>query len=1092
MSLPISDSRMREEALDVSRSFIVQAPAGSGKTTLLTQRILKLLTIAPQPESILAVTFTRKAAREMRHRVLAALKKGQSASSGETDEMTYSLAQAVLKRDAKAGWHLLRNPHRLVIVTMDAFCAMLTRQIPLLSLGEGGGTLVEYARPFYQEAVDRLLASWQTLEVPCRKALLAFALHYDNRLDKLSSLLVTLLSKRDQWLPHLQRLRGEHSAIREWLCEVRYRLISHHLQILRKRLQAVDPALVTVWLQEAGNRAEKGYHTSLWSRFQTSFRLPEADPEEMAVWLALVEWSLSKTGTFRRALGKEQGFWDQAQATREAKARLLEVFRCLSLEEGLSEALHELRLLPEAGFEERQAPLLQAMGELLLHVAAHLKVVFQEAGKMDFVEMLLAAQKALQEADAPTDLALALDYHIHHILIDEYQDTSMMQYRLFSRLVAGWAPTEGKTLFLVGDPMQSIYRFRGAEVSVFLYTQSRGLGDIALIPLQLEVNFRSESSVLRWINQHFSQIFPRGADCFLGRVPYASAVAYHADTAATVDCFWLAEALQTEKVITLIQNRLTEPYQIAVLVSKRKQLFPLMTALRQKKIPFVAREVVYLADKPHVSDLLSLAKATSDLTDRIAWLALMRSPWLGLTLSDLLKVVESEKSPLLWETLCVVHQEDLLGSPVRKRLTHFVTVIAYWLTHRGRLPWISWLRGLWGMLGGLSGYDTETDVADIEQVFQIIGEYAEETDALFKIEARLSEWYGDSRQRGVANAHVELMTIHKAKGLEFDVVILPYLEAQPKPLESEGLLWTEWSSPEGGEWLFAAKEEKTPFSFYHYVREKIKQKAYYESMRLFYVGVTRAKKQLFLLGSPSEGRLLARDSFLGMLQTVMPLKGEERRASSFEKASTDLPQIYYRLGEAWQLPLALSSVWEQRETLALESAPEPSSWEARMIGTLFHRMIQRVLQDPNRWQASLAHYLAPCRTLLTHYGLPLEDYHRLEKALSHCFEDPRGRWLLAPHQDPHCEWRLLTKTDSGIKTYVIDYSFVDEKKVRWIVDFKLTHHLTFSESILIEEVACYRAQLRQYRKLVRRLEKRKVRCALYFPLAKQWWEMEEI
>ena len=112
--------------------------------------------------------------------------------------------------------------------------------------------------------------------------------------------------------------------------------------------------------------------------------------------------------------------------------------------------------------------MLGAILELLPLAAAHLKVVFAEHGETDFTEVAQAAVRALGTPEEPTDLLLALDTRIKHILVDEFQDTSYSQFELIERLTSGWQPDDGRTLFLVGDPMQSIYRFREAKVALFL------------------------------------------------------------------------------------------------------------------------------------------------------------------------------------------------------------------------------------------------------------------------------------------------------------------------------------------------------------------------------------------------------------------------------------------------------------------------------------------------------------------------------------------------------------------------------------------------------------------------------------------------
>ena len=129
----IADQEARSRALDPSTSFIVQAPAGSGKTGLLTQRFLVLLASVDAPEEIVAITFTRKAASEMRQRILQALERAGSDQPPERDHerRTWKLARHALVRDKALGWQLLDNPARLRIQTIDSLCTALARQMPI-------------------------------------------------------------------------------------------------------------------------------------------------------------------------------------------------------------------------------------------------------------------------------------------------------------------------------------------------------------------------------------------------------------------------------------------------------------------------------------------------------------------------------------------------------------------------------------------------------------------------------------------------------------------------------------------------------------------------------------------------------------------------------------------------------------------------------------------------------------------------------------------------------------------------------------------------------------------------------------------------
>ena len=156
----MTDAHARQEAIDPTRSFIVQAPAGSGKTELLIQRYLKLLAHVKIPEEILAITYTRKATEEMRSRITSALSDAQlppPESLEPHQQLTRELALAVLAQDEKYEWQLLDFPRRLRVSTIDSFCANLVRQMPFLSRMGAMPQILEPATPIYEKAVQKML-----------------------------------------------------------------------------------------------------------------------------------------------------------------------------------------------------------------------------------------------------------------------------------------------------------------------------------------------------------------------------------------------------------------------------------------------------------------------------------------------------------------------------------------------------------------------------------------------------------------------------------------------------------------------------------------------------------------------------------------------------------------------------------------------------------------------------------------------------------------------------------------------------------------------------------------------------------------------
>ena len=145
------------------------------------------------------------------------------------------------------------------------------------------------------------------------------------------------------------------------------------------------------------------------------------------------------------------------------------------------------------------------VAQVLVLAAAELERVFREQGRVDFPAVSIAALRALGSAGAPTDLNLRLDYRLQHILLDEFQDTSSAQLEMVRLVTAGWQRGDGRSVFCVGDPMQSIYGFRQAEVRAFLELAEDGIGDLRFEVQRLCSNFRSDRILVDWINACFAR-----------------------------------------------------------------------------------------------------------------------------------------------------------------------------------------------------------------------------------------------------------------------------------------------------------------------------------------------------------------------------------------------------------------------------------------------------------------------------------------------------------------------------------------------------------------------------------------------------------
>src|SRR5690606_21152705 len=222
-----------------------------------------------------------------------------------------------------------------------------------------------------------------------------------------------------------------------------------------------------------------------------------------------------------------------------------------------------------------------------------------------------------------------------------FHDTSHSQLRLLEVLTSGWQPGDGRTLFLVGDPMQSIYRFRDADLTRFLNVKQRGLGAIRCETLTLERNFRSAPAVVDWINALFAGTFPRTDDPVSGAAAFSPCTAVRARSSehgVQVHTLRAADGRAELRVVAeLVRAELErDPAQaIGILVQSRTHLAGLHDYLRGHGWPVRAIEIDSLVEQQLGQDLLGLTRALTHVGDRIAWLALLRAPWCGLRWADL-------------------------------------------------------------------------------------------------------------------------------------------------------------------------------------------------------------------------------------------------------------------------------------------------------------------------------------------------------------------------------------------------------------------------------------------------------------------------
>ncbi|BCT67160.1 UvrD-helicase domain-containing protein [Nitrosospira sp. NRS527] len=1175
------DFAERRRALDPAHSFIVQAPAGSGKTGLLIQRYLKLLTLVDEPEEIVAITFTRKAAAEMRERLMAALVQARDTSSypsetfqTEYERLTRELAGAVLQRDAGAGWHILDNPARLRVRTFDSLCASLTRQMPVLSEFGSQPETIEDASDLYAEAARATIGLVENNDAVAQDVEHLLE-HLDNDVVRVEILLIGMLARRDHWLRHI------HGKDRD---ELEGALKNARHDALR-RLCSLFPAssrdeLVELVRYAARNLADSGRDSLIvdYAQLCELSTFPGDDEGDVPCWHAIAELLLTKTkeGAWRKQHTVKEGFPPEPKARKgmadswKDRARALVSHLAEQDDNALCQALYDVReKLPPPAYTERQWQVLSSIMRLLPRAVAQLRLVFQVHNKVDFTEVAQGALRALGEPEMPTDLALALDYRIRHLLIDEFQDTSISQYDLAVKLTAGWEPGDGRSVLAVGDPMQSIYRFREAEVGLFLRARAEGIGNVALQPSALSANFRSQRGIVDWVNATFSQVMPGRENIALGAVSYARSIATRSlleGTGVSVYPFFnddhAAEAVKVAEIVA--QAQCDDPGSTtAILVRNRSHLGEIIPRLKKAGIRFRAIEIEGLARRPIVQDLLALTRALAHPADRMAWLALLRAPWCGLTLADMHALVSVRSEPASGDVTDVVAGDaqadrrdggakppdrtvwELINDDARMasvsadgyvRLLRVREVLAECMANRCRQSLRNTVEAAWLALGGPACIEDATDFEDAAAYLDYLE--ANENKGSVLTVAALEE--GLVRLFALpdvkADDTLQIMTIHKAKGLEFDHVIVPGLGRSSRGNDKKLFMWMEYLRPavtteepsEGNDLLLAPIQETGGEAdrIYSWLEKLEDEKERLEDGRLLYVAATRARQRLHLLGSagiregkdssepfelkPSAGKTLL-SKIWPMVEHIYAEAAAQAMSSGGLFAVDDkeqraagehaIDQSLRRLVSGWTLSVAPPSVqWKaQRQGSPIQGEIE-YSWAgetARTIGNIVHRWLQRIAEDGvGNWDAPkisglrdiFKRQLAACG-MAGNEGDTDAAVKRVITALTQAVSDRRGQWLLGPQRDARNELRMTTIAEGEYIDLVIDRTFRDESGQRWVVDYKTSSHEGSNlEGFLDSEQERYRAQLDRYAALMRSVDGQPVRRGLYFPMLKGWRE----
>lgn len=1091
----LNDAAARKEALDPKQSFLVQAPAGSGKTEILSQRYLNLLSYVNAPEEIIALTFTDKAANEMQHRIYKALLHAQNQPEPQEPhkKLSNTLAKKALEQNTLKQWQLLISPKRLRIMTIDAFCQSLSKQLAFETDEAFNAEITDSPKLLYEQAIDNLINDTNKKSSFYQDFYQLLA-HLDNDINRVKQLLISMLANREQWLGVLLESefvrpgKNDSKAIIESGFKALFTQLSQQLHSLLK-LEQNQLRLIEILIF----CDEKNSDFTVLNQNTPVF------------WQNLIKLLFTNDNVFRKTFNARQGL-----PVKDAKAKsysqwLIQYTQTFSdtILLRIYPLVVELRLFQRLLFNDQEWQILSAIARIALRLAQYLKLVFKERALLDFNEVALQALSALGTNEHPTNLILYLDYQIKHLLIDEFQDTSILQFKLLQMLTLKWQPNDDKTLFVVGDPMQSIYRFRQAEVNQFLDIKSQGINQVKLKFLQLDCNFRSQKAIIDWVNQSFAYIFPAQNDRNYGGISYAPATTLlQGKNDNAVNC---ALFQNIEQKVLFIADTIKAychkhpTHQVAILVRTRSHLKEFVPILKSHDIAVVENDIETFYHKPMVTDLICLCMILANPEQAVYLISLLQSPLFGFSLNELHQIEQMQLGPEIHDSFYskfFAYLQTHQAKPHEQKACHFLSWLNTPYFNGVRSTLIERLKIIWLTLDGLS---IHPDNILFDSFINLLKNHLTQDKTSIM---QFDQFMVKIKEKFItvpSTSNVLIMTIHKSKGLEFDFVILPQLEKRCKSDDSHLFLHDTVClddhqnylllSPIKHSWSNAAP------ALYQVIQSMQKKRSNYELQRLLYVAVTRAKSKLLLTAlSETQGEISsANNSFLALLSPLnLPwiILENSPQNISMQKAK-DTTVRYKSIQQVQNYSITSAPRFDQHAgTLEANDLNHPDFSELvasidRQIGLALHQLFNylctnlKKIKHIDNWH----NYFNIClhqHAIAKHNHL--EAYTLAKIAITHTLEG--FPWILnAPGLS---EQVMLHLSFNKAQKHIADRVIIDNNQY-YIIDYKFTtpvNNETLAD-FLIAQTEAYHAQLTNYQKLIAcylKIDQFKVKILLYFPL----------
>nr|WP_315467176.1 UvrD-helicase domain-containing protein [uncultured Undibacterium sp.] len=879
--------RFTAAACDPHRSVVVEACAGSGKTWLLVARMLRLLLDGAEPAELLAITFTRKAAQEMQHRLMELLQ--QLALADEELASTILLERGVpasqlassLPRARQLYENLLGNPQGLSMDTFHSWFGRLLKLAPLASGVPHGFNLLESTSSIQREAWGQLMQAAGMKDENADSGtndLKQELLYLYEELGDFSTQLMldAFLAKRAEWwavsedaassdaaILQLQDLMGEDAVsdarLRVWQDEALLERIQNIGICLgkgspenQKRGVAIETAITNA--RQANDLVSVDHFSALANEFYSSEGVNRKNRKTKNLSAAIEAWL---------GADNESAFHDECNAIAET----LKVFERRSKEASV------LRL--------NQA--LFVVGQAYVECYQSLK---SEQRMLDFADLEWQAYRLLANEEFAAYLHGRLDAKYKHILLDEFQDTNPLQWNIVSAwLDAYGADTARPTVFIVGDPKQSIYRFRRADPRVFIAARDM-LAQQGAVVLRTNQTRRNAPAIVEVLNQamignaiYTAQTTAASSEGEVLRLPLIRADVQNSSD-ENAPAFPLRDPL-TKPVIEqddqrryqegqlvaqqLLQLRkgVSEDFQwsdVMLLVRRRTHLPSYEKALREAGIPFVSNRRGGLLQTLEIADLIALLNFLMTPGDNRALAHVLKSPMFAATDEDLIVLAQREESAW-WKRLLAMDKGTL---PHLQRAVRF---LADWMQAAHDLPVHDLLDRILHQGELVNLYAQHASATNRQQIIGNITAFTElalnmdggRYPSLPKFIAALKEFDRGAEtdspdESSVASGldAVRILTIHSAKGLEAKIVVMLDCNHSEAAKDNIGVLcaWPLQPGEQKHFSVFGKKDDRGAARDRLFAAEE--EQAKQENWNMLYVAVTRAKQVLIVSGIASD------------------------------------------------------------------------------------------------------------------------------------------------------------------------------------------------------------------------------------------------